>query len=71
MFLRKIIEQNTNNAKAGIVSIVIILSDQGLVRPFEKATASELSPAERRKNEPLPVFVGWRADGDAMERWPW
>jgi hypothetical protein len=36
MFSPVFIEQNRNNAKAGIVSMMIILNDQCLVPPTEK-----------------------------------
>jgi hypothetical protein len=61
MFLLVCIEQNMNNAKAGIGPMVIIFSNQWLARPGEKAVASSLLLADRRKNDPLPVFVVCRA----------
>jgi hypothetical protein len=61
MLLLVCIEQNMNNAKAGIGPMVIIFSNQWLARPGEKAVASSLLLADRRKNDPLPVFVVCRA----------
>jgi hypothetical protein len=48
MFLPKVIEQNRNNAKAGIASIIIILSDQDLGRRMEKAAASALVRGQKK-----------------------
>ena len=55
------IEQNRNNAKSRIGPMVIVFSNQWLARPGEKAVGSSLLLADRRQNDPSPVFVVCRA----------
>jgi hypothetical protein len=67
MFLLELIEQNRNNAKAELPATGIPLSDQWL----EHLGINRVPPLCRCKIYAAPVFVGWRAGGAAMERWPW
>jgi hypothetical protein len=68
MFLPKFIEQNMNNAKAGIGPGVILLSNQGLV-DWGRKTGRQLSGSSplQSKNDPPPVFVASAPRCGAME----